>query len=375
MNPQNDWDEGGEEELDPWASVVDLMSAFALVLFLAVTFFVINYNSASTKLKERQSQLVVKEKLLQSSILSLRQRTESLEKSRASEASLTKKNDEIQRQLILLAEQEKKLRTEREKLLGDRQALLADKEKLIADQEKLKKEKQELTMMLGRQEALVSEQKQLAERQKQATEEQKQETLRQQNLASQAQTSRQRCQERLESLLKQRREVLSAVYKSFVIAQQNNQTRSAVGFDPKTGRFRLGGEVLFAEGKDQLTPEGKRQLDVVMEALQKVVKQKDVVALLSGIMIEGHTSQTGSETTNWVLSSRRSLAALRYLLSRADASQRSTYAKLLFSAAYGPFRPVKSEKGTVDNRRSRRIEIKIVFKSQDQIQGILRQLN
>ncbi|MCB9639595.1 MAG: OmpA family protein [Myxococcales bacterium] len=367
MNPQNDWDESSEQELDPWSSIVDLMSAFALVLFLAVTFFVINYNRASTKLKERQAQLVVKEKQLQTSILTLRQRTASLEKSRASEASLTKEKEDIQRQLILLAEREKKLRTEKEKLLGDRQALLAEKEKLIADQEKLKKEKQELTMMLGRQESLVSEQKQLAERQKQ-------ETIRQQNLASQAQSSRQRCQERLESLLKQRKQVLSAIYKSFVIAQKNNRTRSAVGFDPKSGRFRLGGEVLFAEGKDQLTPAGKQQLGVVMEALKKVVTQKHIVPLLSGIMIEGHTSQSGAEAANWKLAARRSLAALRHLLS-ISGSQRSSYAKLLFAAAYGQFRPIKRPDGSIDARRSRRIEIKILFKNQQQIQGILRQLN
>ncbi len=375
MNPQNDWDEGGEEELDPWASVVDLMSAFALVLFLAVTFFVINYNSASTKLKERQSQLVVKEKLLQSSILSLRQRTQSLEKSRASEASLTKKNDEIQRQLILLAEQEKKLRTEREKLLGDRQALLADKEKLIADQEKLKKEKQELTLMLGRQEALVGEQKQLAERQKQATEEQKQETLRQQNLAAQAQTSRQRCQERLESLLKQRREVLSAVYKSFVIAQKNNQTRSAVGFDPKTGRFRLGGECCLPKAKIN-SPRRKAPIERRDGGFAKSRHAKrDRHASFGHYDRRTHQSKRAPKPATGFCP----LDDLLRLCAICCLAQTHNNAPLTPSCCFPP--PTahsglsKANKRTVDNRRSRRIEIKIVFKSQDQIQGILRQLN
>jgi outer membrane protein OmpA-like peptidoglycan-associated protein len=365
MSFQSDFDERDPEQDDPWSSIVDLMSAFALVLFLAVTFFVINYNRATKILKQRQDQLVAKESALQSSMLALRDKTASLKRSQESEASLTKEKQEIQRQLILLAEKEKTLRTEREQLLGDRQQLLADKQKLLAEQQKLKEEKDKLTLLLGRQENLVAQQKQLAQQQQQ-------ETVRQQRLAEMAQDSQKRCQDRLQSILKQREQVLSAVYRSFVIAQKQSQ-QAAVGFDPKTGRFRLGGEVLFAKGKDTLTEEGKRQLRIVMNALNKVVLQREIERSLSGIMIEGHTDTTGAESTNWQLSSRRSLSALRYLLSLAGENK-DRYSKLLFAAAYGQFRPVRSPSGAVEQDRSRRIEIKIVFKNQEQLQGILQEL-
>jgi len=94
-------------------------------------------------------------------------------------------------------------------------------------------------------------------------------------------------------------------------------------------------------------------------------------------MIEGHTNPQGRERTNWKLSSDRALAALRYLLSQVRVKYPSKYklfAKLFHAGAFGPFHPVRSSSGTIDLRLSRRIEIKVVFKSQKQIQNLVNQL-
>lgn len=61
------WDVDGDrrsQEDDPWASIVDLMSAFALVLFLAVTFFILNFNMADQKLKQKERLLLEQQRLL-----------------------------------------------------------------------------------------------------------------------------------------------------------------------------------------------------------------------------------------------------------------------------------------------------------------------
>lgn len=350
---RSDLSSDSSDQDDPWASVVDLMSAFALVLFLAVTFFIINYNRAEQKLKERQGQLLLSEK-------ALKERNQRLSISLKSEEDLKKKNQEIQIALLEIQRKEAQLRAEREALLGDKQKLLGDKDKLTAEQQILKKEKDELSLQVRQNQDLVAQQKDLVARQQE-------ETKRQDQL-------RQQCQEQLETIQKQRKDVLSAVHNSFTVAQQNTKL-SSIGFDPKTGRFRLGGEVLFEEGRDVLTEEGKRQLSLVLDSLKAVVLKPKIRPLIGGIMIEGHTSQTGREDFNWKLSSRRSLAALSYLLSltpKEPKDQYQSYAELFFTAAYGQFRPVRKENQEVDQRRSRRIEIRILFKSEEQIQGIIK---
>ncbi|MEM1009124.1 MAG: OmpA family protein, partial [Myxococcota bacterium] len=135
------------------------------------------------------------------------------------------------------------------------------------------------------------------------------------------------------------------------------------------------GEVLFAKSKATLTEKGKQQLNLVMRALHQLITSKTAqISLLSGIMIEGHTSQTGTERSNWQLSARRALAALQYLLSIAPPAHHKTYARLFAAAAHGQYKPVRTA-GRIDNARSRRIEIKILFRQQQRIQQLLRQIN
>ena len=338
-----------EQNQDPWSSIVDLMSAFALVLFLAVTFFIINYNRASEKLKQRRVQLKQKQVLLTRSILALKEKQSSLVRTKKSEArlqalarKLAKQNSSIQKQLIILGQKE--------------QALLAERKKLLDEKEKLSKEKQALGLLVGQKAALVKKQEE--------------QTKKQTELLSQVKSQQQRCETKLQALLKQKKNVLSAIYKSFKASGTKG-----IGFDPKTGKFRLGGNVLFAEGKAILTAEGKRQLLQVKTALVRDIWKKDIIPLLSGIMVEGHTSQTGRANFNWRLSAKRSLAAVQYMLSLVPANtpRYKAYSKLLFAAAFGQYRPVMRRNVAIQ-RLSRRIEIKVLFKSQERIQGILRQL-
>lgn len=358
MSWNADWGERTQDE-DPWASVVDLMSAFALVLFLAVTFFILNFNTADQKLKqkerlllEQQQLLSHKEKQLNSSLAALRVKDKDLLSS--------------QKMLALLQQKMAELKLQEQKLLEDKQALAALNLKQQRD-------KDELSLLLKQKDAkeralatLITQQQQLVERQKDETNKQK-------SFFEQASASRDRCERQLQSLLEQKKNVLTAIYRIFSARKVKS---GAVGFDPNTGKFRLGGDILFSEGEAVLTANGKEQLKQVLRALDRVLLQPSVRPLIAGIMVEGHTNPRGSAERNWELSSQRALSALQYLLSVVPkgSEQYKIYSRLFFAGAFGPFRPIADAQGQVDQTRSRRIEIKVLFHDQKRLQGIFQQL-
>jgi outer membrane protein OmpA-like peptidoglycan-associated protein len=354
-----------EPQEDPWSSVVDLMAAFALVLFLAVMFFIINTNLAQEKLKERNQQLRIQKSALRQSLLTSKKRTNSLIASRNTTAklrqiqlALQKKNKAIQEQFALL--QLKKKETD-----DARTRLLADKDALLAAQKRLKQEKLDLTTLLSQKAKMIQQNQALIDQKKTQMNQQK-------ALLSEVKHRQQRCENKLKDLLRKQKRVLNAIHQVFT---SRSSKVSGVGFDKKTGKFRLGGEVLFEEGSDVLKANGKKQLRAVYLTLSRVIWRPSVRSSIAGIMIEGHTSQSGKAWANWVLAHKRSLAALRYLLSLAASQGRSQQlTKLLYAAAFGQYRPILRRNGTPDSRRSRRIEIKVVFKNQAGLKGVLQGL-
>lgn len=335
----NDSEWGGSTQDDPWSSIVDLMSAFALVLFLAVMFFIINYSRAAKQLKERRMELKIKSQKLERKQRALVISTQQLKRSRKDIRAL---------QIILakLAEQRKKLKDE---------TLLLTKQK-----DTIQQDRDKLSTMIKKQQDLLSRQQD--------------ETKKQERYAAQAQASRQRCEQQLKTLVTKQKQVISSISTFF----SSRGKMSGIGFDPQSGKIRLGGDVLFKQGSPTLSEGGKKQLRVVLEVLHRVLYDSKALPVINGIMIEGHTNPQGSEQKNWTLSSKRALAALSYLLSQVRVkypNKYKTFARLFHAGAFGPFRPVrKNKRGPIDLRLSRRIEIKVVFKSQKQIQKLVKEL-
>jgi outer membrane protein OmpA-like peptidoglycan-associated protein len=79
------------------------------------------------------------------------------------------------------------------------------------------------------------------------------------------------------------------------------------------------------------------------------------------IDVYGHTDSTGSDTYNQTLSENRARAVADYLSSRGVSSQR------LRSQGYGETRPVASNNSEEGRSANRRVEIKIVPVSQDDV--------
>lgn len=379
MSWSSHWDDR-PQDADPWSSIVDLMSAFALVLFLAVTFFILNYNTADKKLKQKQKVLLEQQRLLETKEKQLNQSLLAIQ-------SRDKRLLSSKRALALLQQKMAELRAQEQKLLDEKKALAAlnlkqqqDKTALAALLTKKKEKEAALATLIAQQTSLLEKRKAkeralaaLVEQQQSLVQRQSEETKKQKRFFKQASASRERCERQLRSLLEQKKKVLTAIYKIFSTRKQKS---GAVGFDPNTGKFRLGGNILFSEGKAILTVGGKAQLKQVLQALDRVLLQPNVRPMIAGIMVEGHTNTRGRLERNWELSSQRALAAVQYLLStiKSDRKRYSIYSKLLFAGAFGPFRPVRRSNGTISQTRSRRIEIKVLFHNQKKLQGILQQL-
>ncbi|PZD72316.1 Outer membrane protein A [Acaryochloris thomasi RCC1774] len=78
---------------------------------------------------------------------------------------------------------------------------------------------------------------------------------------------------------------------------------------PKVGNFKVRGEVKFATGSASLTGEGQSTLT----ALAKEINEFNPVTI--AINVVGHTSKTGSTTTNQALSQQRAQVVANYLRS------------------------------------------------------------
>ncbi len=322
---------------EPWSSIVDLMSAFALVLFLAVMFFVINYNSAEQQRKQKEVQLLIKERALK----------KAEEARKLKERELLLKERELQRQIQKLREtQQNLLATQKEKEEAERAKLTAEEER-----KRLQKEKEEAERAKAEAErariAAEEERKRLEEERKKA-----------EMALKLAQIEQKKCVAKLQALMKEKEKILRSLSRVFASTSKD----SAVRFDSKTGKISMKGDVLFATNQATLTPEGKKHLREVVKKLNAVLFKDGVLPVIEGIMIEGHADITGSEKHNWRLSAERALSALQYILSlvKGDPKKYKIYKKLLFAGAFGQSRPVYY-RGKIDYRRSRRIEIKILF--------------
>lgn len=114
--------------------------------------------------------------------------------------------------------------------------------------------------------------------------------------------------------------------------------------------LRVGGDVLFEFGRDELRPEAKSAIDEVATQVREA----------DSVMIEGHTDGVGSDSYNQALSERRAAAVETALVARGVPQTR------LHSMGYGkthPIAPNKRPDGSDDpdgRRKNRRVDV--VFK-------------
>jgi outer membrane protein OmpA-like peptidoglycan-associated protein len=103
--------------------------------------------------------------------------------------------------------------------------------------------------------------------------------------------------------------------------------------------------ITFEYKSFQLTPAAKKELDKLIEALQK--EQSFVVKF------EGHADSTGDEAANQALSEKRANTAKKYLTSKGVAEKR------IQTQGFGENNPVDTNETEEGRSNNRRVEIKV----------------
>lgn len=120
-------------------------------------------------------------------------------------------------------------------------------------------------------------------------------------------------------------------------------------------RFVFESEVLFDTGRAEVNPAGRTELDKLASALSDL--DKEIPPEIPWVMrVDGHTDKRpiqGSSKSNWDLSAERSIAVVKYLVTKGVSPQR------LLAAGFGEFQPIDPGDSEDALRRNRRIELKL----------------
>lgn len=121
-------------------------------------------------------------------------------------------------------------------------------------------------------------------------------------------------------------------------------------------RFVFQSEVFFDPGQAVLKPEGRAEVDKIVDALTEL--EKKIPPDIPWVMrVDGHTDirpiANVQFPSNWELSSARAIAVVQYMISRGISPQR------LVAAGFGEFQPLDTDKTEEAFRRNRRIELKL----------------
>jgi len=121
-------------------------------------------------------------------------------------------------------------------------------------------------------------------------------------------------------------------------------------------RFVFQSEVFFDPGQAVLRPEGRAEIDKIVDALTEL--EKKIPPDIPWVMrVDGHTDirpiANVQFPSNWELSSARAIAVVQYMISRGISPQR------LVAAGFGEFQPLDTDKTEEAFRRNRRIELKL----------------
>ncbi|MHA1553988.1 MAG: peptidoglycan -binding protein [Alphaproteobacteria bacterium] len=123
-------------------------------------------------------------------------------------------------------------------------------------------------------------------------------------------------------------------------------------------RFVFQSEVFFGTGSDDLSNQGRGEIDTLSIAILELTEQ--IPEEINWVLrVDGHTDKrpisvgSGRFRSNWELSAARAISVVRYLVDQGVPANR------LVAAGFGEFQPI--EEGDTDEvfARNRRIELKL----------------
>ena len=139
--------------------------------------------------------------------------------------------------------------------------------------------------------------------------------------------------------------------------------------DPNSGAIVLDSAVFFESGSAVIKPEGKAMLDRFIPIYLGVLMQPQYSDYLGEIIIEGHTDTTGDYFMNLELSQNRALAVVKYCLEMdtLTPAQRALLPKIITATGRSYSDPVYNSDGSVNMAASRRVEFKFTLRDAEMI--------
>ena len=127
-----------------------------------------------------------------------------------------------------------------------------------------------------------------------------------------------------------------------------NESQAAKAEMQEKAPVRLNERVLFKENSSTLTPEGKRVLDSMADAISR---SKDKSVMVSGYTDNAEAGGRDARARRWQLSSARAIEVAKYLAGRGLDPMH------IGVAGFGPARPVAPNDTLANRTLNRRVEI------------------
>lgn len=356
MRRRFDWEEE-KEVFSPWETYSDLYCGLLLVFVLLFFFSIYQYIDARERNDADTAALQQEMKEEQNSVLAIykldleEQQKEYDEKNRELEnqqtalaivrADLDERTDQLEEQQSLIDEQKITMGTQQEKL---------EQSQLLVENQKAQLQEQESELQQQR-ELLASQQTQLEYQQGQ--------------LENQAQ--------QIEKIVGVQARLINELNQAL---KENNIQIQA---DKTTGAIIFESSILFPTDGNVLSEDGKSFFQKFMPVYMNVLLQSQFQDYISEIIVEGHTDHAGAYLHNLELSQQRAWSVAEYFLgdeSRILSDETKERLKALITVNGCADRsPVYNSDGTVNEDKSRRVEIKFRLKDQEMIQELDRILN
>ena len=285
--------------------------------------------------------------------------------------AMLEKQEELDAQDALLAEQKKKL-DEQNLTLDELQAALEEQARLLAEKQNTL-EAQQITLevqqaTLDQQQTKLNEQQTtLNEQQSTLDEQSKTLTAQAQEIASKTQELKDK-QAQIDRIIGVKADVIEALRQEFSANNVN------VTIDENTGAMMLDSNVMFAYNDTTLSSEGEAVLQQVLPIYCHVLLSEEYLPNIGEIIIDGYTDTSGSYAYNLQLSQQRSLAVAMYLLDIEDtflnSSESQTLRDILTVNGHSMSNPVLDANGEIDMDASRRVEVKFRLKDEEMIEEL-----
>lgn len=165
------------------------------------------------------------------------------------------------------------------------------------------------------------------------------------------------------------------------LQEEFDQENMDMQIDPKTGAITLSEGILFDFGKSELKNEGKVFLqNFIPVYMKKLMEDPDIRDNISQIIIEGHTDNEGDiggnqYLFNLKLSQERAYSVSEYVLSNNIQYEYKENLQTLLTANGRSYSdPVYNDDNSINNDKSRRVEIKFRLKEEEALLRIQQEL-